>query len=116
MAMQRAAAPANPIRLVTRVAALEDEIERLQTKLELVKRLPQDEYLSGAVVIFEKQFVKGAKAPTYTYAAVKGGAYWYLSGNGFQFTWEQLLDKLYGDLGSGGQVSCWYVSEMAPVL
>ncbi len=109
----RATAP-SPVRLVSRLAAVEDEIARLQEKAAKLAAIPQDDYPNQAVVIFEKQFTAGSM--TYTYVALKAGGYWYITGDGLRRSWDSLVDKLYGDLGSGGSIKVYWVSEMTPAL
>lgn len=93
--------------------ALRDEIDRLQEKLDRYESLPKDEYDNGAVVVFEKKFNKtGIK---YTYACVKGAGFWFITGDTNRRTWEGLLDYLYVNVGEGGSVQGYFVSELTAV-
>lgn len=107
----RATAP-TPVRLVSRLAAVEDEIARLQEKAAKLAAIPLDDYPNQAIVVFEKQFTLGSM--TYTYVALKAGGYWYITGDGLRRSWDSLVDKLYGDLGSGGTIKVYWVSELTP--
>lgn len=101
-------------RITSRVATLEWEIERLQQKLELVRQIPEDVYENGCVVIFEKQFT--AKGIKYTYACVKGGGFWYVTGKPSRYTWDALMDELYGTISEGGSNMAYWVSEMTEIV
>lgn len=107
----RATAP-TPVRLVSRLAAVEDEIARLQEKAAKLAAIPVDDYPNQAIVIFEKKF--SAHTMTYTYVALKAGGYWYLTGDGLRRSWDSLMDKLYGDVGSSAEVKVYWVSEITP--
>lgn len=107
----RATAP-TPVRLVNRLAAVEDEIARLQQKAAKLAAVPQDDYPAGAIVVFEKKFT--ANSITYTYVALKAGGYWYLTGDGLRRSWDSLMDKLYGDVSSTPEIKVYWVSEMTP--
>lgn len=100
-------------RLTERADAIRYEIERLQSKLQTVESIPLDNYDTGAVLVFLKRFSE--KGPTYTYAAVKGGGFWYLSGSSVQYTWNSLTDKLYGDIGTGGSVHAFFAEEIVEI-
>lgn len=108
----RPTAPA-PVRLVSRLAAVEDEIARLQEKAAKLAAIPQDDYPNQAIVVFEKKFDSTSKI-AYTYVALKAGGYWYVTGDGLRRSWDSLMDKIYGDIGSGGSVSVCWVSELTP--
>lgn len=101
-----------PVRLVSRLAAVEDEIARLQAKREALAAIPLDDYPNQAIVVFEKKF--SDNGITYTYVALKAGGYWYLTGDGLRRSWDALMDKLYGDIGSGGSIKVFWVSELTP--
>lgn len=109
----RPTAPA-PVRLVSRLAAVEDEIARLQEKAAKLASIPLDDYPNQAIVVFEKKF--SANSITYTYVALKAGGYWYLTGDGLRRSWDSLMDKLYGDMGHGAECKVFWVSELTPAL
>lgn len=109
----RPTAPA-PVRLVSRFAAVEDEIARLQEKAAQLAAIPQDDYPNQAIVVFEKKF--SSNGITYTYVALKAGGYWYLTGDGMRRSWDSLMDKLYGDVGSAPDIKVFWVSELTPDL
>lgn len=90
---------------------LAEEVAALQKRLDFYDGLPEDDFGNGAVVVFEKKFNVGGV--TYTYAAVKGGGFWYLSGDTNRRTWDGLLDYMFYNLGNGGKVSAYWVTEIA---
>jgi hypothetical protein len=102
-----------PNRLTERADNIRYEIEQLQAKLAAVESIPEDVYDTGAVVIFLKRFNEGGL--TYTYAAVKGGGFWYLTGSPQRYTWNTLTDKLYGDIGSGGSIHAFFAEEIVEI-
>lgn len=100
--------------------ALREEIEAhykraadLEARLARYASLPQDDYDNGAVVVFEKKFNK--TGIVYTYACVKGGGYWFVSGDTNRRTWEGLLDHIYANLGEGGVVRAYWVSQIEEI-
>lgn len=86
------------------------EVADLEARLERYASLPKDEYDNGAVVVFEKKF--GPAGITYTYACVKGGGFWFVSGDTNRRTWEGLIDHIYLNLGEGGFVRAYWVSQI----
>ncbi len=109
-------------RIKTRTDAINYEIETLQSqlaakqaKLEFFTNLPEDDYANGAIVVFEKKFASGGIV--YTYAAVKGGNFWYLSGDTNRRTWDGLLEHLYYNvsLDGGGFIRSYWVSEIQQI-
>jgi hypothetical protein len=100
--------------------ALREEIEAhykraadLEARLARYETLPKDEYDNGSVVVFEKKFTKSGI--TYTYAAVKGGGFWFLSGESNRRTWEGMLDFIYANIGDGGFVKAYWVSQIEEI-
>lgn len=102
-----------PSKMTNQIAAIDAEVERLLAKKAKIEAMPQDDYANGAVVVFEKKFAPGGIV--YTYAAVKGGGFWYLSGNHTRFSWESLLDELYGRIQEGGFVTPYWVTEITAI-
>lgn len=71
---------------------LRRQIERLELELERVESMPEDEYLVGDVLMFERRFTPNGQP--YTYVAVKAPNGWYFSGRNNQEpkTWQQVCD------------------------
>lgn len=88
-----------------------DEVAALEAALLRYESLPKDDFDNGAVVVFEKKF--NSKGITYTYACVKGGGYWFVSGDTNRRTWESLLDYIYANVGDGGHVRAYWVSQIS---
>lgn len=99
--------------LAAEVTALQAQIDAKQAKIDFLANLPEDDYANGATVIFEKKFATGGIV--YTYAAVKGGNFWYLSGDTSRRSWESLLEYLYYNIADGGFIRVYFVSEITEV-
>jgi hypothetical protein len=72
-----------------RERALAEEVKRLQ---ECAARLGEDIFKNDDVIRFKKKFTEGGI--DYTYAAIKAGGQWFLSGPrnaAISFTWDELV-------------------------
>lgn len=97
-----------------RAETIRDEIARLQVKLDRYENLPKDEYGPAAIVVFTKQFNNAGLK--YTYACVKGGGFWFVTGRPDRYSWEGLLDFVYNNLSEDGSVEAHWVSELTSIV
>lgn len=89
------------------IKELKAEIKELEKDAQGVSRFGEDsDYPEQSVIFFRKQF-DGA-GPIYTYAAVKGGGLWYLTG---KTNYAISFDDLVEDFLAGAKEVC-YVTEM----
>lgn len=89
------------------IKELKAEIKELEKDAEQVSRFGEDsDYPEQSVIFFRKQF--GESGPIYTYAAVKGGGLWYLTG---KVDYPIDFDELVEGWLAGAKEVC-YVTEM----
>lgn len=107
----------NNNRYGARISALDAALERMlaeRARLEAASNhFGVDEYEDGTVLVWEKQFADSER--TYTYAAVKGGNLWYVTGAMSPrggLTWAALTDEMVRSCG-GNYPTIWMAAEYA---
>jgi hypothetical protein len=86
---------------MTRRDVLENQMRRLEEEIAVLDRFGNDDFEEGAVITFDKQF-HGPDSKTWTYAGVKVGNLWYLTGSGRHpncFSWDDLVRFLSEGVG-----------------
>ena len=86
----KAAATAADQRLAEELAAEKLTVE-VESKKDMIRALGADTFDQHTVIRFDKRF-EGTDT-VYTYAAIKIGSRWYLTGSvhGSRFTWDELM-------------------------
>jgi len=91
--------------------------QQAQERIDFLSTLPQEPATHGdaCVIFFEKQFNRNGQ--WYTYAAVKANGLWYSTGPRAPkgFTWDQLVEWMYGGDGAIRNDKIWLATEWEQV-
>jgi hypothetical protein len=97
-----------------KIERIQAQIDALQSELAKVAAQPVDDFENHAVIMFHRT-LPGRLARELTYAALKVGSRWYLTGKaGERFnpmSWELLCDFI----GDFDQADVWYATQWEQV-
>ncbi len=105
-----------------RAAIIARQIDMLLAEAAKLENRPVDDFADGDVVLFDKRFgandrgqnrrVNGQNVKVYTYAAVKGGGLWWVTGDRTGgVTWDQMMDFVEEREKPGWNPRLRYMSE-----